>query len=67
MKIVESYMPVFQKWGDNDLCIYNDPHDPSRDEDSIFMVSIALSIITFYTMAIKCHTHYIRFIQIEMG
>ena len=36
MKIIESYMPVFQKWGDNALCIYNDPHDPSRDEDSIF-------------------------------
>ncbi len=22
MKIIESYMPVFQKWGDNDLSIY---------------------------------------------
>ncbi len=36
MKIIESYMSVFQKWGDNDLCIYKDPHDPSRDKESIF-------------------------------
>lgn len=36
MKIVESYMPVFQKWGDNRLCVYRKSNPYADPPDAFF-------------------------------